>query len=490
MRVLIALLTFAIAAPAAPAGWRRVDSPHFIIVGDASADALRATAAKFEGFREALRRVLPAATTSEPVPTVVVVFPTDAAFTPFKPLYHGKTKTAIAGYATAGLDVNYIAMRNDGGDSDRLIFHEYTHMIVANAVAKAPVWLNEGLAEFYSTFALVDGGRRAQIGRPVADHLRRLNGTLPVPLTDLLKVDIASPVYNEDDRASGFYAESWALTHMLISDRPSRVPELGEYLRRVSDGASEIDAWQQVFGTQTEADLRRYLRRRDFATTVVDLPGTVAAPPSTDEALSPAEAAAFLAALQLRHRGPDVAAQLLEPALDGDPSSALANVTMAQIALARGDGAGAATRLTAMTRTGDWFTVYKIALALAQTADLAHGTRASHDVLARASRLLAQVRRSRPDLANIPAELAKIAAAGDDVPTAAAFADIARARALAPGRIDYALTEAELFADAGDFDRARSIIGPLLTSTYPEDVRNSARRLMAGLVELEKAAGK
>ncbi len=72
------------------APWHRIDTPNFIIVGDVSARELRATATKFEGFHEALRRVLPSATTSAPVPTVVIVFPNNAAFTPFKPQYQGK----------------------------------------------------------------------------------------------------------------------------------------------------------------------------------------------------------------------------------------------------------------------------------------------------------------------------------------------------------------------------------------------------------------
>jgi len=98
------------------------------------------------------------------------------------------------------------------------------------------------------------------------------------------------------------------------------------------------------------------------------------------------------------------------------------------------------------------------------------------------------VRSSHAELPNALASLAKIETYGDAPPSAAAGRNIARARALAPGRVDYALTQAELFATAGDFAGARAVVGPLMTPVYPEDVRNSARRLMAGLVELENAA--
>ena len=92
-----------------------------------------------------------------------------------------------------------------------------------------------------------------------------------------------------------------------------------------------------------------------------------------------------------------------------------------------------------------------------------------------------------PALARSSARLVKIDLLADHAPSDEMTARITRARALAPGRIDYVLTHAELLASAGDFKGARNVVGPLLTSAYPETVRESARRLMSGLVVLEKA---
>ena len=83
-------LSVCLAPASAAAEWRRLDSPNFIVVGDASERDLRTIAVQFEGFRETLGRVLSANVTATAVPTVVVVFPHDRAFTPFKPLYNGK----------------------------------------------------------------------------------------------------------------------------------------------------------------------------------------------------------------------------------------------------------------------------------------------------------------------------------------------------------------------------------------------------------------
>ncbi len=476
-------------ASSASAAWRRVDSPNFVIVGDVSARELRATAAKFEGFHETLRRVLPWAITSAPVPTVVIVFPNDGAFTPFKPQYQGKPRM-VSGYATAGSDVNYIAMLSATEVSERVIFHEYTHMIVANAVASVPLWLNEGLADFYSTFALMDDGKRAQIGRPIGAHLRLLNRSLRIPLADLLKVNLRSPLYNETDRVSDFYAESWALTHMLLNGQPSRVKELANYLRRVAGGATEMQAWEQVFGTErTDNELRRYLARPTFSTVVVDFAEKVAAAPITETILPPADAAGFLASLQLRNLGAEAAARILEPALKQEPANAAANLAMARIDLARHDPAGAARRLIAIAPENDWFVAYGAGITLADAVEADRSMGGPGVTLAKASQLLEGVRRTHANLPNVLARLAAIEILAETTPPSReAHENIARARSLAPGRIDYALTQAELFANARDFAAARNVVGPLMTPVYPEDVRNAARQLMAGLVALDRAA--
>ena len=485
-RIVPFLLAFATASPAS-AEWRRVDSPNFVVVGDSSVRSLRGIATRFELFHESLRRVLGAATTTPAVPTVVVVFASDEAFTPYKPVYRGRAR-AVGGYAASGNDVNYIVMRDAGDSNDRLIFHEYTHTVVANAVARAPVWFNEGLAEFYSTFAVTDGGRRVQIGRPIVEHLALLHGSTRVPLHELLKVDPASPLYNENDVAGIFYAESWALTHMLISAEPSHVPQLAEYLRRVNDGADEIEAWDQVLGTaRTENELRRYLTRPIFNTAVIDFPEKVEKVAIAEVPVSAADTAALLALLQLRRAGAGAAAKLLEPALKQEPSNPLANAIMAQVELSRNDGLAAAKRLMALERPSDWFAAYRIALSLTQAIDLERDMKDGRAVVERVTGLLEQVDHTHSALPNVLASLARVELYGDAMPSPAARDNIARARTLAPGRIDYALLQAQIFAEGRDFVRARAVVGPLMTPSYPESVRNSARKLMAGLVDLEKA---
>ena len=47
------------------------------------------------------------------------------------------------------------------GKSDALaaVFHEYAHVVIANTTRNLPMWLSEGLAEYYSTYELGKNGR-------------------------------------------------------------------------------------------------------------------------------------------------------------------------------------------------------------------------------------------------------------------------------------------------------------------------------------------
>ena len=56
----------------------------------------------------------------------------------------------------------------------RTIFHEYVHLVIDNVSDGLPLWLNEGLAEYYSTFLVDAAGTGALVGRAIPAHLELL----------------------------------------------------------------------------------------------------------------------------------------------------------------------------------------------------------------------------------------------------------------------------------------------------------------------------
>jgi len=251
---------------AAKENWSSVRSKNFTVVGNAGESDMRKLATKLELFRYTLSLLFPGARISTPVPTTVIMFKDDHSFDPFKPQYKGKTRDNVAGYFRSGEDVNYIVLSKEYGSSIsiQVIFHEFEHSIVHNNINNAPPWLDEGLAEFYSTFLSLSD-LKVRLGDPIPWHINTLRDRDFMPLKTLLTVDRKSPYYNENDKASIFYAESWVFVHyLMLGNNSKRQPQLIRYISQMNSGMSAEENFRQSFQTDyktMEDELRAYIRR-------------------------------------------------------------------------------------------------------------------------------------------------------------------------------------------------------------------------------------
>src|SRR5262249_29736639 len=122
--------------------------------------------------------------------------------------------------------------------------HEYTHLIVGRAGRTYPLWLSEGLAGFYSTMARE--GSKLRIG-PVLPHaveaLDKGGGLIPLPA--LFTLDDDSLARQDPQSVGQFYAESWALTHMLLSADTYR-RDSAAALAAIAGGQTAADALQAI----------------------------------------------------------------------------------------------------------------------------------------------------------------------------------------------------------------------------------------------------
>ena len=163
------LVTSAAASATAKDTWTSVHSKNFTLVGNASEKDIRLVANRLEQFRNVFGLLFPTITMNSPVPTTVIVFKSDSSYKPFK------VNPNVAGYFQPGEDVNYITLTTEKSSDDqpfRTIFHEYVHLLVENTMgATVPLWFNEGLAEYYSTFDIKDDYRRVILGDLIANHV-------------------------------------------------------------------------------------------------------------------------------------------------------------------------------------------------------------------------------------------------------------------------------------------------------------------------------
>jgi tetratricopeptide (TPR) repeat protein len=249
--------------------WTSVRSQNFYVAGDVRERDLRRVAVSLEEYRAAFSHLLSPEHFDAGVPTTVIVFPDDAAYNPFKPLLGGRAARDVAGYFQPGFEVNYItvALDKDSARDPSTLLHEYTHLLINNYFRGAPLWLKEGLAEFYSTARLSDDRRRVTLGMPPSRRMRELRAGTLIPLSTLFTIEQSSPQYSEQGERSLFYAESWALVHFLLDARSERRDGLDRFTSLLADGATVEDALRRTFGAGTveiEAKLNDYVRLERF----------------------------------------------------------------------------------------------------------------------------------------------------------------------------------------------------------------------------------
>jgi len=485
---LAVLLLGALAATAqsgagrAGSSWRRVDTPHFTVIGSVADRELGDVAAHFERFREALGQFLPPAATATVVPTVVIVFESEKAFDAFKPLSRGKPREGT-GLIVPSPDIDYVGLVA-GSRGFRTAFHGYSHLAAANLGRSLPLWLAEGVAEYYSTFELLRGGNKASIGEPLTAHLMSLRNEW-LGLDELRAVQQNSPLYDEEERRSVLYAESWVLVHYLLQGTPPRRDHLMKYISAIEAGTSEEEAWGRIFGQQAiEAGLRDYVDRAQSKMAGVTLTSIVESGPVPASPMPDGDADGLLGDFLFRVGREEEAIARLQSAAER-PGGARARAALARIAARQKRPADARALVArAGAKEGDWLADYALGVAAAETFTLAPPEAAA--AVSSARQALERTLRARPDLAHASHLLAGFAMQAGDLDAARDASE--SASFLAPARFEYTLRLADVFTRRGEYAKARSVLGPLMTKPGPAEMRELVRAQLASIAAAEGSA--
>ena len=166
---------------------------------------------------------------------------------------------------------DYIVMQDVEPDHLQAAAHEYTHLIIRHIKLDVPLWLEEGLADLYSS--LEPKGQQALVGRPLPQHIYTLRSGAWMDLNTLISVDHDSPFYNLSDKMQIFYAESWVVTHMLALS-PGYHDRFPDFLASLNGGATTAEAFQKVYGKSVQEiskDAQSYLHRTSVPAAVFDI---------------------------------------------------------------------------------------------------------------------------------------------------------------------------------------------------------------------------
>lgn len=199
----------------------------------------------------------------KPVPVRLVAFGSPKEFEPYR-----FNEVAIAYYHDTP-DRDYIVMSHAGYDVFPVAVHEYVHLLARHSGLKLPPWINEGLAEVYST--LRPQGNKILVGDLIPGRMRALSEGKWVPLEIILGASQDSPYYNEKNKAGSLYNEGWALTHMLFFRAEYR-PKFSQLVQAISNGKDSVEALNETYGKtlgQIDKDLQSYLRSDTFKALLV-----------------------------------------------------------------------------------------------------------------------------------------------------------------------------------------------------------------------------
>jgi len=469
--------------------WFEVRTTNFCLYSCGSAHEVRRLALRLEQFREACSLLAGAQAVASP-PIVVLAFPDPESIQPFLPLYRHRPADLTAFFNRGG-DENLIvlALSHSDAGSLKIIFHEYAHLLLRHNQPYWPLWLGEGMAEFYSTFQ-VKGSDEARLGLPVKDHVDLLAQVPLWPLPRLFSITRASAEYNERRYQGVFYAESWLLTHyLLLGDNPAHKANFPQLTLLLRQGQSPEQAFTNAFHTTLpamEAELGRYLARAKLTPIKLKLSASLAQPRIfATRTLSPKEVCYRLGDELLRIGRLDAAEWHFRQAGKLAPDSPLPYEGLGLLAASRGQPEESVRCFSQASRLGS-------------LSFLAHFTYAREQYLLAAKD--APFHRLEPETAApIRAELQQSLALmpdfgpaqhllgvfellqGNDFPEAERH--IESAIQLEPENLSYLLSLAQLQLARNDPAAARRTLEPLCLSYVDPPIRTRAEEMLKALAQ-------
>ena len=382
------ILLFALGAVAEPPRWTEVRSPHFVVLTNSNEKTARHVAGQLERMRTLFRSMIPASNDDGEPPIKVFALRDQKSFQTLEPAaYLAKHQLELAGLFSRGPDSSTILLRLDaqGDHPFATVYHEYTHYMLRKADWWLPLWLNEGLAEFYQNTDI--GDKDAHLGQPDPNDIRYLRQNQLLPLTTLLTVDHTSPYYHDEQKGSVFYAEAWALTHYLqIADMQNHTNKVRDYAKYLIQHEDSVTAAQHAFGDlkKLQEGLYSYISGSSFMQVktmigAVEDEAKYEVVPVTEADVDAARAEVLIGTDRL----PESQA-LLESVLQQDPKNAAAHEVMGELKFRQGDLEGAKSWYgeAATLNPGDYLADYYYASMCLRTEDRGHDEAVEKDLQA------------------------------------------------------------------------------------------------------------
>ncbi|HWQ87969.1 hypothetical protein [Brevundimonas sp.] len=489
-RLAIALRVLLIAASAAAvpglahAEWRKAETRHFVVYGNTLERELRADAIGLERLDQLMRTwfALPEAEGAKKLPVYVVRNRRDLAV-----VSPGLPETAAGVYTANFRDVRAVAVRGTG---DEFLRHEYAHhFMYRNFPGSYPAWFREGFAEFFMTATVTSNGR-ATLGRSSPMRIWTLNNVrwLPVELVLTGRYD-----RSERDGRAAFYAQSWLLTHWILTDAERR-RRMQAYLDDTARGVAPETALGRHFSmdfAQLERTLRAYF---NAGPRYAELEIGAAIPAPTITALSDSANDVLLLDLNARdggpaNQGPDMLARAREAAAR-HPDDPMAQMMLARVELHWGEPAAAERAVQPLLDAAPANTELLLLMA---DARITAGDRLTNpderERLYRQARgFLARAFAADPGDNRVYQNIAWSRRFAPDYPTENDVELWRRAVAIAPEVASNRAVTAEVMLKHGFVDEAEQVIQPIANDPHGGEIPVRIRRILGRIAEARAGA--
>jgi len=389
-----------------------------------------------------------------------------------------------AGLYQQGEDKHYVILRVDsGGDNPfHALYHEYTHALLHLNFTGLPLWLDEGIAEFYGNSQL--GEKETKVGTIDNSHLYILGQNKLLPIEVLLKVEHSSPHYNEENRASVFYAESWALVHYLMLDPEARQRQLMKnFIAAWDKSGNQIEAAQQAFGDLKKFGevIQAYSRQTMFHAALYKNGQQSADKTYAVRSLPPGEVLALRGDCAAHRNRLEQAQPLIEQALQLEPNLAIGHEAMGYYLYRKEDPKAADKEMKKAMELG----------ATSFVAPYYHGTLllrgglGAPDVLQEAAKSFERATQMNPQFAPAFEGLAQAYSLAPETQKRAVNAGIEAVK-LDPTTHVYAINLIHLLVNDNRDGDARKLAQNLLEKTKVPEEAETARALLEQIKEHER----
>ena len=243
--------------------WLSMSHPRFKLMTDTNTEDAQALYRALSEFDFYIQRIMKP-TISPNIKPVTIYAPTQRKNRALLSL----VKNSV-GFTHKSLRGNYIVADLKGFDTRhraskqnalRTLKHEYIHYLTRNSQEFGdglPLWLEEGLAEYWSTLRV--GKMRVSYGHLKKENFQKMVSKRPIPISKLITTR-ALPT----NLAKGqeLYAHATLITHFLMSDtkRAAGLPQFVEAMRSGPSPEHAFRQWVQMSDGKLRHKLKRHVR--------------------------------------------------------------------------------------------------------------------------------------------------------------------------------------------------------------------------------------